>query len=69
VEEAQLRAELGLGNIQDTVDSQNDLILARTELVSTIVEHNVAKLEFWRDIGLLYVDDSGQWEEGIDEPQ
>ncbi len=51
------------------MDSQNDLILARTELVSTIVEHNVAKLEFWRDIGLLYVDDSGQWEEGVDEPQ
>jgi len=69
VEEAQLRAELGLGDIQDTVDSQNDLILARTELVSTIVEHNVAKLEFWRDIGLLYVDDSGRWEEGVDEPQ
>ncbi|MEZ5492666.1 MAG: TolC family protein [Gammaproteobacteria bacterium] len=69
VEEAQLRAELGLGDIQDTVDSQNDLIAARTELVSTIVEHNIAKLEFWRDIGLLYVDDSGQWEEGVDEPQ
>ncbi|MBT8147244.1 MAG: TolC family protein, partial [Gammaproteobacteria bacterium] len=69
VEEAQLRAELGLGDIQDTVDSQNDLIEARTELVSTIVEHNVAKLQFWRDIGLLYVDDSGQWEEGVDELQ
>ncbi|MEQ8953596.1 MAG: TolC family protein, partial [Gammaproteobacteria bacterium] len=69
VEEAELRAELGLGDIQDTVDSQNDLTAARTELVSSIVEHNIAKLEFWRDVGLLYVDDSGQWEEGIDEPQ
>ena len=69
VEEANLRAELGLGDIQDTVDSQNDLTAALTELVSTIVDHNVAKLEFWRDIGLLYVDDSGQWEEGVDEPQ
>ncbi|MCB1672492.1 MAG: TolC family protein [Gammaproteobacteria bacterium] len=69
VEEAQLRAELGLGDIQDTVDSQNDLIAARTELISTIVEHNTAKLEFWRDIGLLYVDDSGQWEEGVNEPR
>ena len=68
VEEAQLRAELGLGDIQDTVDSQNDLTAARTELVSSIVEHNIAKLEFWRDVGLLYVDDTGQWEEGIDEP-
>ena len=69
VEEAQLRAELGLVDIQDTLDSQNDLTAARTELVSSIVEHNIAKLEFWRDVGLLYVDDSGQWEEGINEPQ
>lgn len=69
VEEAELRAELGLGDIQDTVDSQNDLTAARTELVSSIVDHNIAKLEFWRDVGLLYVNDDGQWEEGIDEPQ
>ena len=67
VEEAELRAELGLGDIQDTVDSQNDLTAARTELVSSLIEHNIAKLEFWRDVGLLYVDDNGQWEEGIDE--
>ena len=69
VEEAELRAELGLGDIQDTVDSQNDLTAARTDLVSSLIEHNIAKLEFWRDVGLLYVDDNGQWEEGIDEPQ
>lgn len=69
VEEAELRAELGLGDIQDTVDSQNDLTAAQTELVRSIVAHNVAKLEFWRDVGLLYVDDSGQWQEGIDEPR
>lgn len=68
VEEAELRAELGLGNVQDTVDSQNDLTAARTDLVRSIVDYNISKLEFWRDVGLLYVDDSGQWEEGIDEP-
>ena len=69
VEEAELRAELGLGDIQDTVDSQNDLTSSRTELTSSIVSHNIAKLEFWRDVGLLYVDDNGQWEEGINEPR
>jgi len=67
VEEAELRAELGLGDIQDTVDSQNDLTRARTDLAISIVQHNVAKLEFWRDVGLLYVDDTGQWEEGVNE--
>ena len=69
VEEAELRAELGLGDIQDTVDSQNDLTAARTERVSSLIEHNISKLEFWRDVGLLYVDDNGQWEEGINEPR
>ena len=69
VEEAELRAELGLGDIQDTVDSQNDLTSSRTELTSSIVSHNIAKLEFWRDVGLLYVGDNGQWEEGINEPR
>lgn len=69
VEEAELRAELGLGDIQDTVDSQNDLTAAQTDLISSIVDHNIAKLEFWRDLGLLYVDDSGQWEEGVNEPR
>jgi outer membrane protein TolC len=69
VEEAELRAELGLGDIQDTVDSQNDLTAARTQRVSSLIEHNISKLEFWRDVGLLYVDDNGQWEEGINEPR
>lgn len=69
VEEAELRAELGLGDIQDTVDSQNDLTAAQTNLISSIVDHNISKLEFWRDLGLLYVDDSGQWEEGVNEPR
>ncbi|MBL4819899.1 MAG: TolC family protein [Gammaproteobacteria bacterium] len=67
VEEAELRAELGLGDIQDTVDSQNDLTASRTNLVRTIVDHNISKLEFWRDIGLLFVDDGGQVEEGVNE--
>ena len=67
VEEAELRAELGLGNIQDTVDAQNDLINARTALSGALVDHNVAKLALWRDTGMLYVDEQGQWQEGSNE--
>jgi hypothetical protein len=51
--------------VQDTVDSQNDLTAARTELTRSIVNHNIAKLEFWRDVGLLYVRDDGSLEEGV----
>lgn len=68
VEEAELRAELGTGNIQDTVDAQNDLINSRTQLTSAIIDHNVAKLALWRDVGLLIVSDNGQWQEGSVEP-
>lgn len=68
VEEAELRAELGIGNIQDTVDAQNDLINARTALTAAIVDHNVAKLALWRDVGLLYVHNNGQWDEGVTQP-
>ncbi|MDO9475064.1 MAG: TolC family protein [Pseudohongiella sp.] len=64
VEEAELRAELGTGNIQDTVDAQNDLINSRTQLTSAIIDHNVAKLALWRDVGLLSVSDNGRWQEG-----
>ena len=67
VEEAELRAELGIGDIQDTVDAQNDLINARTALTAAIVDHNVAKLALWRDVGLLYVYDDGSWDEGVRE--
>lgn len=67
VEEAELRAELGIGNIQDTVDAQNDLINSRTALTAAIVDHNVAKLALWRDVGLLYVHDNGRWNEGVRE--
>jgi len=67
VEEAELRAELGLGDVQDTVDAQNDLTEARTGLSEAIVSHNIAKLELWRDTGLLYVHEDGQWEEGTNE--
>ena len=64
VEEAELRAELGTGNIQDTVDAQNDLINSRTQLTSAIIDHNIAKLALWRDVGLLSVSDDGRWQEG-----
>jgi len=67
VEEAELRAELGLGDVQDTVDAQNDLTEARTGLSEAIVSHNISKLELWRDTGLLYVHEDGQWEEGTNE--
>ncbi|MCH7910637.1 MAG: TolC family protein, partial [Candidatus Hydrogenedentes bacterium] len=66
VEEQDLRAELGLGNVLDQVDAQNDLTNAQNDLTGQLIAHTVARLELWRDMGTLSVQDDGQWEEGFD---
>lgn len=63
VEEQQLRAELGRGTARDLVDAQNDLINSKNERTSALVSHTIARLTFWRDMGILMIKDSGQSEE------
>jgi outer membrane protein TolC len=62
VKEQQLRQELGLGNARDLVDAQNDLIASKNQRTSALVSHTIARLRFWRDMGILYITDNGQWE-------
>lgn len=63
VDEVNLRAELGLGNIIDQVDAQNALTAAQSGVTSAIVDYHVSLLQFWRDLGILYVKENGMWEE------
>ncbi len=63
VEEQNLLAELGLATAQDQVDAQNDLIKYQNELTATLIGHTLARLKFWKDMGLLYIKMDGQWEE------
>ncbi len=67
VEEQELLAELGRATAQNLVDAQNDLTGSQNELVSALVSHTIARLAFWRDMGILYIKDNGQWEEVKDE--
>jgi hypothetical protein len=30
------------------------------------VGHTIARLEFWRDMGILFIKENGQWEEVTD---
>jgi outer membrane protein TolC len=67
VEEEQLRADLGRSRrAQDQVDARNDLIRARNQLTQALVNHTIARLQFWRDMGILFVKEDGQWEEVTD---
>jgi outer membrane protein TolC len=63
----ELLAELGLAVVQDIVDAQNDLNNAQNNLTQALVNHTISRLEFWRDMGILYIKKNGQWEEVSDD--
>lgn len=63
VEEQNLLAELGRARAQDLVDAQNDLVNSRNQRTQALVAHTVARLQFWNNLGILYIKDRGQWED------
>jgi len=69
VEEQELLAELGRGSALDQVDSQNELTQAQNELTASLISHTLARLQFWLDMGILYIKENGQWEEVSDDYQ
>ncbi|MBL7649318.1 MAG: TolC family protein [Candidatus Hydrogenedentes bacterium] len=68
VREQELLAELGQGTAINLVDAQNDLTSAQNDLTSALIAHTIARLEFWRDMGILYIKEDGNWEEVKDGP-
>jgi outer membrane protein TolC len=66
VEEQELRAELGLGKALDLVDAQNALLSSQNELTDALVAHTIARLRFWRDMGILMIEQDGKWQELTD---
>lgn len=63
VEEQTLLAELGRAKAQDQVDAQNDLLSSKNQRTQALVAHTIARLQFWNNMGILYIKDRGQWEE------
>ena len=63
VEEQTLLAELGRSKAQDQVDAQNDLVTSKNQRTKALVDHTIARLQFWNNMGILYIKDRGQWEE------
>jgi outer membrane protein TolC len=63
VEEQNLLAELGRARAQDQVDAQNDLSDLKNQLTQALVTHTVARLQFWDNLGILYIKDNGGWED------
>ncbi|MEW6302117.1 MAG: TolC family protein [Verrucomicrobiota bacterium] len=62
VEEQELRAEVGRGQARDLVDAQNALIAQKNQRTQALVSHTIARLQFWNDMGILFIKEKGQWE-------
>ncbi|HOB31437.1 MAG TPA: TolC family protein [Verrucomicrobiota bacterium] len=66
VEEQELLSEVGRARAQDQVDAQNALIDSRNQRTQALVTHTIARLQFWNNMGILYIKDNGQWQEVSD---
>lgn len=61
--EQQLKREIGEARQIDIIDAQNALLDARNNLSRALVDHTLAYLRLWLDMGILYVKENGQWED------
>jgi len=67
VREQEVLADVGRGTAINLVDAQNDLTSAQNDLTNALIAHTIARLEFLRDMGILYIKENGIWEEVSEE--
>ncbi|MHC4678530.1 MAG: TolC family protein [Planctomycetota bacterium] len=55
--------EAGRMNARDYLESQDAFLRAQNDVTAALVSHAIAKLSFFRDVGVLQVRPDGMWEE------
>jgi outer membrane protein TolC len=63
VEEQKLLLEYGRGTIRLLLETEDDLVSAQNDVTDALVKHTIAKMSFFRDIGILQVKPDGMWEQ------
>ena len=53
--------EAGRSTARDLVDAQLDYVESLNQLTAAKVGHTIARLSFWRDLGILFIKPNGQW--------
>jgi len=66
VESTTLLQQAGRASTRDLLESQDALLEAQNALTRALIDHTIARLEFWRDTGVLEVDEHGLWKEDYD---
>ncbi len=63
VDSTDLFLELGRAEVRDVLEAQEALVSAQNALTAAAVSYRVAELELQRDMGVLEVDEKGNWRE------
>jgi outer membrane protein TolC len=63
VESTTFLLQAGRVTTRDLLDSQDALLGAQNNVTAALVDHAIAKLSFFRDIGILQVRPDGMWEQ------
>ncbi|MHC5179084.1 MAG: TolC family protein [Planctomycetota bacterium] len=63
VDVEKLSLQYGRGTVRLLLDSEDALVEAQNEVVAALVDHMIAKLNFFRDVGVLRVKPDGMWEQ------
>jgi len=65
LETQELLLEIGQSNVRLLLESQGALLEAQDDVTRALVTHAIAKLGFFRDIGVLQVKPDGMWEQQV----
>ena len=63
VNSANMLLKAGRATSRDLLEAQSSLLSAQNDTTSTLIDYAVAKLSFYRDIGILKVRPDGLWEQ------
>lgn len=63
VEVEKLSLQYGRGTVRLLLDSEDALVRAQNDVLGALVDHLIAKLGFFRDVGVLQVKPDGTWEQ------
>jgi len=58
-----LSLQYGRGTVRLLLDSEDALVQAQNDVLGALVNHTIAKLSFFRDVGILQVRPDGMWEQ------
>ena len=65
LEHQKMLLDLGQGNTRLLLESEGALLNAQNDVMNALVTHAIAKLGFFRDIGILQVRPDGMWEQQV----